>query len=121
MSQLGKEFKQRYYRNIYTLSLFRPVLHSGNVKSEHFAAGKNIQTTILLEYLYYKPLYASVFSVNFLSEHVAAGESFQTMILSEHLNFEPLKASVTFSLLPILTCRCRENGSYNDIISTLTL
>jgi len=31
MSQQGKYIKQRYYRNINTLSLFRPLLHSGDV------------------------------------------------------------------------------------------
>jgi len=50
MSQQGKGFKQRDYRNIYTLSLCRPVLLSGKVKSEHVAAGEIIQTTILSEY-----------------------------------------------------------------------
>jgi len=42
-------FKQRYYRNIKTLSLCRPVLLSGNFQSEHVAAGEMVQTTILSE------------------------------------------------------------------------
>jgi len=47
MSQQGKEFKQRYNRNINTLSLCRPVFLSGNVQSEQVAAGERVQTTIL--------------------------------------------------------------------------
>jgi len=39
MSQQGKWIKQRYYRNINNLSLCRPELLSGNLKSEHVAAG----------------------------------------------------------------------------------
>jgi len=42
-------FKQLYYRNINNLRLFRPVLLSGNVQSEHVAAGEKFQTTILSE------------------------------------------------------------------------
>ena len=49
MSQLGKCFKQQYYRKINTLSLCSPVLLSGNVQSEHVAEVKNIQKTILSE------------------------------------------------------------------------
>jgi len=56
MSQQGKDYKQRYYRNINTLSLCRPVLLSGYVKSEHVAAGEIVQTTILSEHLHFKPL-----------------------------------------------------------------
>jgi len=47
MSQQGKVFKQRYYRNINTLGLYRPVLHAVNVLSEHVAAGESVQITIL--------------------------------------------------------------------------
>jgi len=42
-------FKQRYYPNINTLSLCRPVLLSGNVQSEYVDAVESFQTTILLE------------------------------------------------------------------------
>jgi len=56
MSQQGKAFKQQYYRNIYTLSRCTPVLFSVNFQSELVAAGEFIQTTILYEFLYFKPL-----------------------------------------------------------------
>jgi len=49
MSYQGNVFKQRYYRNINTLRVSRPVLISGNFQSEHVAAGKSVQTTILSE------------------------------------------------------------------------
>jgi len=49
MSQNWEVFKQRYYRNINTLSLCLPVLLSGNVQSEHVAAGEIVETTILSE------------------------------------------------------------------------
>jgi len=49
MSQQWKWFKQRYYGNINTLNLCRPVLHSGNVQSEHVATGERGQTTMLSE------------------------------------------------------------------------
>jgi len=47
MSQQGKGFKQRYYRNINSLSPRTPVLLTGNDQSEHVATGKIVQTTIL--------------------------------------------------------------------------
>jgi len=50
MSQQGKFFKQRYYRNINTLNLCKPVLLSGNVKSEYLAAEERVQTTLLTEH-----------------------------------------------------------------------
>jgi len=40
MSQQGKVFKQRYYRNIKNLRFCRSVLLSGNFQSEYFAAEK---------------------------------------------------------------------------------
>jgi len=49
MSQQGKGFKQRYYRNLNTLSLCRSELLSGNFQSEHVAAGETVHTTILSE------------------------------------------------------------------------
>jgi len=49
MSHQGKFFKQRYYRNINTLSLCRAELLSGNIQCEHVAAGESVQTTILSE------------------------------------------------------------------------
>jgi len=42
MLQQGKYFKQLYYRNLNTLSLSSPVLLSGNVQSEQFAAGESV-------------------------------------------------------------------------------
>jgi len=38
MSQKGKVFKQWYYRNLNILSLYRPALLRGNLKSEYVAA-----------------------------------------------------------------------------------
>ena len=49
MSQEGLVFKQQYYRNFNTLSVGSPALLSGNVQSEHVAAGEIVQTTILSE------------------------------------------------------------------------
>jgi len=46
----GELFKQRYYRNINTVSLCRLVLLSGNFQSEYVAAGRMFQTTILSEH-----------------------------------------------------------------------
>jgi len=50
MSQQGKGFIQRYYRNLKNLSFCRPVLLSGIFQSEHVAAGERFQTTILWEH-----------------------------------------------------------------------
>jgi len=56
MSQQGKKFKQRYYRNINKLNFCRPVLLSGNVQSEHVGGGNSVQTTILSEHYHFKSL-----------------------------------------------------------------
>jgi len=83
MSQQGKYFKQRYYRNINTLSFYRPVLISGNVQSEYFAAVESFQTTILSNFdilILCRPV---LLSGNFQSEHVTAVKNFHTTILSE--------------------------------------
>jgi len=56
MSQQWKVFKQQYYRNFSTLILYRPVLLSGNVQSEHVAAEVRIHTTILSEPYHFKSL-----------------------------------------------------------------
>jgi len=50
MSQKGKVFKQRYIRNINTLSLCMTVLLSGNIQSEHVGAGEIVETTLLSEH-----------------------------------------------------------------------
>jgi len=50
-----KGIKQRYYEKIYTLRIGTPVLLSGNVQSEHFAAGENFQATILSNHLHFWP------------------------------------------------------------------
>ena len=50
MSQQGKDFIQRHYRNINTLSLCRPVLLESNIQSEHVAAGESLDKTILSEH-----------------------------------------------------------------------
>jgi len=44
MSQQGKVFKQRYYRNVNALTICRTVLLSGNFQSEHVAADDIFQT-----------------------------------------------------------------------------
>jgi len=56
MLQYGKVFKQRYYRNINTLNICRPVLLSGNVQSELVVAGESVKTTILSEHKQFKTL-----------------------------------------------------------------
>ena len=77
-------FKQRYYRNINTLSLCRPVLLSGKVQSDNVAEGK------VFKQRYYRNLHTlSLFrpvslSGNVQSENVAAVESVETTILPEH-------------------------------------
>ena len=84
MLQQLRGSKQRYYRNINILSLCMPVLHSGNFQSEHVAAGKSVQITIL-SVIHTLSFYTPVLhSGNFQSEHVTAVELFQTTILSEH-------------------------------------
>jgi len=83
MSQQGKRTKERYYWNINTLSICRPVLLSGNVQSEHVAAGEMVETK------YYRNINTLslgmpvLFSGNFQSEHFAAVERIQTTILLE--------------------------------------
>jgi len=47
MSEKWKVFKQRYYHDFKTLSLCSPLLLSGNLQSEHVAAGESVETTIL--------------------------------------------------------------------------
>jgi len=56
MSQQGKKFIQRYYRNINKLKLCRPLLLSGNVQSEHVAGGNGVQKIILSEHQHFKSL-----------------------------------------------------------------
>jgi len=50
MSQNGEVFKQRYYRNLNTLSHSRPELFSGKFQSEHVAAGEMFQSKLLSEH-----------------------------------------------------------------------
>jgi len=50
MLQQWNVIEQRYYQIINTLSLYRPVLLSGNVQSEQVAAVESVQTTILSEH-----------------------------------------------------------------------
>ena len=74
MSQQWKGFKQRYYRNINSLRLCRPVLLSGSVQSEHVAAGKVFKPQY---YGYINTLSICrpvLLSDNFQTEHVAAGK-----------------------------------------------
>jgi len=49
MSQQGKFFKQRYYRNLNTLNFCRAVLLSGNDQFEHVAVVDIVQIKILSE------------------------------------------------------------------------
>jgi len=49
MTQQGKAFKERYYRYIANLKLYRSVLHSVNFQSERVAEVESVQTTILSE------------------------------------------------------------------------
>jgi len=49
MSQQVKGFKQRYYRNINSLSFCNSVLLSGHVEPENIAAFGSVQTTILYQ------------------------------------------------------------------------
>jgi len=50
MSQWGKVSVKRYYWNINTLSLCRPMLLTGNFQSDHVAAEEVFQTLILSEH-----------------------------------------------------------------------
>jgi len=84
MSQQGKCSNKRYYRNLNTLKLRRPVLLSGNFESEHVAAGEIVQTTIISDLTTLRLFRPVLLSGNFQSEHVSAGERVQAKILSEH-------------------------------------
>jgi len=48
MSQQGKVFKERYYRNINSLKLCTPLLISRNVQSEHVSTGEGVQTNDII-------------------------------------------------------------------------
>jgi len=48
MSQKEIGFKQGYYQNLKTLSPCRPVLFSGNVQTEHVAAGEIVPTNDII-------------------------------------------------------------------------
>jgi len=60
LSQQGKVYKQRYYRNINNLRHCRPLLLSGNDQSEHVTAGEVFKQTILSEPKHFNSLKASV-------------------------------------------------------------
>ena len=83
MSQQRKVFKQRYYRKVNILSYRRPVLLSGNIQSEHVAAGEIDQTKILSNINTFRFRRPVLLSGNAQSEHVASGEFVQTTTLSE--------------------------------------
>ena len=108
-------FKQRYYRNINTLSLCSPVLLSGNVQSDHVAAGKvfkqryyrNINTLSLC-----RPV---LLSGNSQSEHIAAGDVVQTTILMENFH-----CSSYFQVTSNLNISQQGKWFKHDIIGTLT-
>jgi len=84
MSQKWKSFKQRYYRNTNILSLCRTVLLSGNVQSEHVAAGEYLKQRYYGNINIFRYCRSMLLSGNIQSEHVAAGEKVQRMILSDH-------------------------------------
>jgi len=90
MSQQGKDFKQRYYRNNNSLSPCRRVLLSGIVQSEHVAEGENFIQRYYRNFNNLRLCMPVLFSGNFQTENVAAGESVQTTKLSEHYHFKPL-------------------------------
>jgi len=76
-------FKQRYYRNINTLSPSSTVLLSLNFKSEHVAAGKIAQQRFYRNINILSSCRPVLLSGKVQSEHVAAGVRVQTTILSE--------------------------------------
>jgi len=82
MSQQGRGFKQRYYRNINTLSLCRPVLLSGKFQSLHVAKVEIFKQGYYRNINTLSPCRSMLRSGNVQSEHFAAGESVQTRILS---------------------------------------
>jgi len=84
MSQQWIWFKQRYYRNINTISFCRPVLLSGNFESEHVAAGEGFKQRYYRNINYLSLCRPVLLSGNVQSEHVALGENFQKTILSDH-------------------------------------
>ena len=84
MSQQVKLFKQRYYRNINTLWLCRPVLLPGNFQSENVTAGEEFKQRYFRKsnnLILCRPVLISGY---LQSEHVAEAENFPTTILSEH-------------------------------------
>jgi len=83
MSQHWKGFKRGYDLNINTLIYCRPGLLSGNVRSEHVAAGEVFKQCYYRNINTLSPFRPVLQSDNAHSEHVAAGEVFQTTILSE--------------------------------------
>jgi len=51
-----EHFKKRHYRNINSLSLYRPVLVSDNVQSEQVTTVEMVPRTIISERKQFKPL-----------------------------------------------------------------
>ena len=72
MSQKGKGFKQRYYSNVNTLRFCRPVLLSGNIQSELFAAGERFKQRYYRNFKNLSLCRPMLLSGNLQSEHVAA-------------------------------------------------
>ena len=96
MSQKGKCFNQRYYRNINTLSLCRPGLLSGTNQSEHVEAGKNFKQRYYRNINNLSSCRPMLLSGNIQYEYVASEKMVQTTIISEQEQFKTLKASVIF-------------------------
>jgi len=83
MLQQGKGLKQLYYRNLYSLSLCRPLLLSGNVQTEHVAlGGKKFKQRYYWNLNNLSLCRLVLLSGIVQSEQVLAGESEQITILS---------------------------------------
>jgi len=120
MSQQGKVFIQRYYRNHNNLSLCRQVLLSGNFQFEHAATGERFKQRYCRNMNTLKLSRPVLLSDNVQSEHVGLGEWFQTTILSE-LNTLSLCRPVLLSG-SVQSEKSQEGRVFkNDIIGTLTL
>jgi len=83
MSQQGKSFKQRYYRNINILIVCRSLLISGNVQSENVAAVERNQKRYYWNFNIFSLCRPVLLTGNAQCEQIAAVEIFPTMILSE--------------------------------------
>jgi len=81
MSQQGRLFKHRYYRDINNLSQCSPVLLSGNVQSEYVAAGEVVQKRYYRNIDTLSLCRLGLLLGNLQSQHVAAVERVQITLL----------------------------------------